>query len=57
MQLWFAKKIFYVKDMSMTGGEKEENALKSVLIIFEQPLFRIELKQESSLKNQLFIIQ
>ena len=38
-------------------GEKEENALKSVLIIFEQPLFRIELKQESSLKNQLFIIQ
>lgn len=39
------------------GGEKEENALKSVLIIFEQPLFRIELKQESSLKNQLFIIQ
>ena len=56
MQLWFAKKIFYVKDMSMTGGE-EENALKSVLIIFEQPLFRIELKQESSLKNQLFIIQ
>ena len=39
------------------GGEKEEDALKSVLIIFEQPLFRIELKQESSLKNQLFIIQ
>ena len=39
------------------GGGKEENALKSVLIIFEQPLFRIELKQESSLKNQLFIIQ
>ena len=39
------------------GGEEEENALKSVLIIFEQPLFRIELKQESSLKNQLFIIQ
>ena len=38
-------------------GEEEENALKSVLIIFEQPLFRIELKQESSLKNQLFIIQ
>ena len=39
------------------GGEEEENALKSVLIIFEQTLFRIELKQESSLKNQLFIIQ
>ena len=37
------------------GYHREENVLKSVLIIFEQPLFRIELKQEASLKNPLFI--